>query len=332
MAKGLDVGSNYIVSAKQNKNNVMLEKRRNTFLDLEKSSETEKILNKLKISYIKRLNKIIVVGENALTLANSFGREARRPMAMGIISNKDDLSLDVLPDILSDVLGSPEKPNEICCFTIPAKVIGIEEFDVDYHKDTLFGIVKKLGFSPVYINEAMCVAYDCLQDDNYTGINLSFGAGLVNIAVSHLGITTQAFSLPRSGDYLDRMIASRKLGMTASKAMKIKESQVDPIHIIKDNGSKDLIRDAIAKYYRIYLEWVVKNLENAFANLILDEPIPISVAGGTSLIQGFMEVFEDYMSKASFRFKISKFIHAKDALHSVARGALIKALLEEDLE
>ena len=330
MAKGLDQGTSFIVSSQKVGDKIKIEKRRNAFLDLPSTKDTKKILDQLKVSYIVRGNKVLVFGEQALSLANSFGREARRPMNKGVISAKDELSLDVLPDLISDVLGEPNHKNEICCYTVPAKALGDEDFDVEYHRDTIGGILKNLGYTPFWVPEALCVAYDQLTDKNLTGLVVDLGAGMTNVCLAQLGIATKSFSLLRGGDWIDKSLASRKEGMTASRATKIKESPRNPIDIVKDYGSKDIMRDAVAKYYQILIEWVVKNIEEAFSNITLDDPIPVVVAGGTSLISGFIPVFETFLRKASFRFEIDQVIHAEDPLYSVAHGALIRALMEED--
>ncbi len=59
------------------------------------------------------------------------------------------------------------------------------------------------------------------------------------------------------------------------------------------------------------------------------EPVEIVVAGGTSLVGGFVEVFAQELKKVEFPLKVSGVRRANDALSSVVRGCLIAAALEQ---
>ena len=53
------------------------------------------------------------------------------------------------------------------------------------------------------------------------------------------------------------------------------------------------------------------------------------MAGGTSLVGGFVEVFADELEKVDFPLKIAGVRRAEDALTSVVRGCLIAAALAD---
>jgi hypothetical protein len=57
-------------------------------------------------------------------------------------------------------------------------------------------------------------------------------------------------------------------------------------------------------------------------------PVEIVVAGGTSLVGGFTEVFSDELAKLEFPLPISRVRRAADPFTSVVRGCLIAARLE----
>ena len=59
-------------------------------------------------------------------------------------------------------------------------------------------------------------------------------------------------------------------------------------------------------------------------------PAPVSIvcSGGTSLIEGFIEVFQEEYDKINFPLEIKEIRHAEDPLYSVSKGCLVAALSE----
>ncbi len=333
MAIAADIGTSNLVSARSKNGKIEFRIQRDAFLDLELDESTKAILDSLKVGYIIKGKKILVTGDSALSLANSFRQEVRRPMYKGVISNRDELGKDVLHELIKATAGKAESENETCFYTIPAQPLGLstEDFDVTYHSQIIQDSLRELGYSPHPINEALCIAYSELADTRFTGVCVSMGGGNVNACLANLGVINQgaSFALQTSGDWLDKMVAGRKAGMTISKVTKIKEDQTNPIHLIKDDGSPDLIRDAICKFYRSLIRNVIQNIFSQFHDMgsDFDKPLPIIVAGGTSLIAGFMDVFNNELQKADKPFPIGEVRHAKDALYTVCHGALVRASL-----
>ncbi len=333
MALAADIGTSFLVSARNKDSKVEFKIQRNAFIDLELDESTRKILDSLKIGYLINNKKILVTGDSALSLANTFRQITRRPMYRGVVSNCDELGKDVLCELIKGIIGKAESKDETCYYTLPAQPLGIstEDFDVTYHSDTIQDVLRELGYSPHAINEALCIVYSELSDTRFTGITCSLGGGNVNVCLANLGVINPGacFALQTSGDWIDKMVAGRKAGMTVSKVTKIKEDQTNPIHLIKDDGSPDLIRDSLCKYYRALIRNVLQNIFNQFKDMgsDFDKPLPIVVAGGTSLIAGFMDVFNDELQKLDKPFPIGEVRHAKEPLYTVAKGALVRASL-----
>jgi len=169
------------------------------------------------------------------------------------------------------------------------------------------------------------------EDHSFSGPYLTIhncGAGMVNVCMSNLGEATNTWSIAKSGDWIDKMVASRKAGLTSSKVTQIKENPKQPIHLVKDFGNPDQLKDAIVKYYIRLIKLVVGNLEEQFKDIYSDDPLPVVVAGGTSLIGGFMDRFKEELSKAKFGFELGEVRQAKDPLNSIAIGAMLRASLK----
>lgn len=334
MAIGLDIGTNSIISSKQKDGKIVSSFQRDAFLDLVADDSTKRILEQVGANFIVHGDKVLVIGEESLILANTFRQEVRRPMAKGVISNKDSLARDVLCEIIKILVGKPEGDNDHVFYTVPASPLNIEDFDITYHSEVMNETLARLGFKPHPINEALCIVYKEAADNRFTALGISVGAGANNVCLANLGIVNKnaTFSIAgMGGDWIDKQVSNRRAGLTASKVTKIKEDQKNPIDLIKDDGNSDIVRDAICKYYRVMIRNLLENIKCQFSDIGFDfeDTLPIIIGGGGCKIAGFKEVFEQELEKVKVPFKIKDIRIAKDPLYAISQGALVRALLEK---
>ena len=135
------------------------------------------------------------------------------------------------------------------------------------------------------------------------------------------------FSVSRGGDWIDEHVA-KCMGIPLAQATDIKESDIR----LTDPRSRE--EEAFVLYYRNLIEYVLKSLAQRFENATdaprFTEPVEVVLAGGTSMAEGFVEVFADELKKVQFPFKIASVRRAEDPLTSVVRGCLIAAALEQE--
>jgi len=99
--------------------------------------------------------------------------------------------------------------------------------------------------------------------------------------------------------------------------------------VIQDVGHADPIVDGICLAYERMVDNVVRNMRVQFDGATIEEAIPIVLAGGTTLIAGFKELFERTIEKVGLPFEVSEVIHAENPFYAVARGAMFRAMVEE---
>ena len=327
---GLDIGTMNIVSARRGGSGDIQTKRvRDAFLDL--PPESKKMLKLSGVSYVERADELIIIGDPALETANIFGREARRPLQAGLIAAGEGDALDVLGLLIKNVLGEPRVPNEACYFSVPAAPIDQPDKDVIYHQGVFERIVQECGFEPYASNEAMAIIYAETAKEGFSGVGISFGSGMTNIALAVNTIEGLSFSVARGGDWIDGG-AARSIGSTQARICSIKEQGIDL------NNPVGREQEAVAFYYKNLIEYSLdqialrfKQIEGQFA---LPRPIPIVVSGGTSLAGGFMQFFEKVFEKKRRKFPIdvSEIRHASEPLNAVAYGMLVQAMQEYDDE
>lgn len=323
---GLDIGTMNIVSARRGSKGVLTKRIRDAFLDLE--PDAKKMLQLNDTTYIDYDDHILLLGDDALQMATMLKRELRRPLSAGLISSSEHDALDVLSILIERVLGEPVEEGEYCYYSIPAAPLDMPGKDVIYHEAVFARVIEDLGYTAVSGNEAMAIVYADCAKDNFSGIGISYGSGMVNCALSFQSMPILEFSLARGGDWLDAQSAG-VTGTTAERMCAIKEAGVD---LMNPEGRE---QEALVVYYRSLIDYSLKNIAKQFlttqSNTALNQPIPIVVSGGTSRPQGFIELFQEVFDKKHakrFPLQISEIRRAGDPMTAVAEGLLVQALQE----
>ena len=325
---GCDIGTMNIVAARrQEDGSVETSRVRDAFLDLDQSAK-----RMLKLSGVNYLDQgedgIIVVGDAAMEMANVFGREARRPLSQGLISAGEMDALEILGVMIKNVLGDPATEGEACYFSVPASPVDADR-DVVYHKGVFERIVTECGYTAIAGNEAMAIIYAETAAEGFSGLGISFGSGMCNLAMSVSGMEGFSFSVARGGDWIDAG-AAKATGSTQSRMCAMKETGVD---LLNPEGRE---QEALALYYKALVTYCIDQTAAEFAKIkdrfSLPRPIPIVVSGGTSLAGNFLPFFEEVFEKKRKKFpvEVSEIRQASDPMNAVARGLLIQAMQEHD--
>lgn len=326
---GLDVGTMNIVAARQEGSEIKTRRVRDAFIDLD--VEAKKALKMSKVNYVETDGQLIVIGDSALNMANLFKREVRRPLAKGLISAGELDAQKILSLMIFQVLGEPLVDGEPCYYSVPAEPIDVPDQDVAYHREVFRKIISEIGYTPHPMNEAMAIIYSQCADDGFSGLSISYGSGMCNIALSYQTMMGLDFSIARGGDWIDSH-AARAVGSTASRMCSIKEkggfSLASP-----PKGNRDA--EALSLYIRSLISHTLEKVAQQFRrdtqSSSLSSPVPFVVSGGTTKAEGFMDIFkEEFASikKKGFPIEISEIRQATDPMTAVAEGLLVLALQE----
>ncbi|MCA8916461.1 MAG: hypothetical protein KDB90_13705 [Planctomycetes bacterium] len=329
LGRGLDVGTaNLVASRMDEEGGIEFFPARNAFLDVPEDPYTLKMLKGQGVPYIKRENKLFIIGEDAFELANIFNREMRRPMKNGLISPTDVDAMPMEVELFKKILGPPRAEGEIVYYSIPADPVD-STMNIVYHTNIANGLLDRLGYRGHPFNEGQAVVFSELGDDDFTGIGISCGGGMVNVCVTFRSMPVVSFSTAKGGDWIDQQ-AAQVMGCAASKITAVKERGVDI------NAPKTPEEEAIVIYYRHLIKYSLDNIIKKFETTKdipnFPKPVPIAISGGTSKVGGFVEVFKDEFSKMAARFpiKVSDIRRAEDQLNATSKGCLLAALSHED--
>jgi len=323
---GLDIGTMNIVAARDEEGKTVVRPIRDAFLDLE--MDAKRSLKLSKINYIETETNLVVIGDEALNMANLFKREARRPLSQGIIAAGELDAQEILGILINRVVGEPVVEDEPCFYSVPAAPIDKQGQDIIYHTEIFKAILEEQGYEGHPTNEAMAIIFSQCADESFSGLSVSYGSGMCNIALAYQASSGMEFSLARGGDWIDQH-AANALGKTASQMCSIKEKGVD---LANPKGRE---QQAIALYISNLISYSLKSIAAEFKkvqnDIDLPEAIPFVVSGGTTKATGFMDIFQkefEKIKKKGFPIEITEVRHARDPLTAVAEGLLVLAMEE----
>jgi len=334
---GVDVGTGNLLSAKQiGENKIEVARMRNMYLPVPPDTIELSELSQTKWNYIEsrdyegNVDNIYLIGEDALKFANMAGKQVQRPMNRGVVSTQEADAVDILTMMMKKLVGENKgSPDSTIVYSVPEQAIDAELPPVLYHEKIFKRIFKTLGYKAKPLNEAMAVIYSELQDNNFTGIGISFGAGLTNVACSYKGVSTIQFAVSRGGDYIDKSVAD-SLGLLPNKVTKVKEDKLNLNNYMNGKDKRETrILESLYVYYSELIDYVLKIFAHHFnqksdEGVDISDEIPIILSGGTSLPTGFLDLFKEvFEDQDDFPYEISSIKYAENQLEAVAKGCLI---------
>jgi hypothetical protein len=323
---GLDVGTSRLVSARRHGNDIRTTSELNAFIQVPYSKFTERTLAQNDISYYKDQDDLVIFGAATERFANMFNAECRRPMSDGLLNPRERGAMSVIESILRKVMPKARRQGEGLAFSVPAPTAG-KDAELTFHEATLRRHLESLGYNAIAINEGLAVIFSELEDQNFTGVGISCGGGLCNVALAFLSIPSIMFSVPKGGDHIDAA-AGAVLGEHATRMKLIKEEGLD-----LSQPPKDKYAEALHIYYDDLIQTLVQSLRRSISKAEQlprsDRPLPVVLAGGTAKPKGFRERFERVLRSQPLPIEVSEVRLARDPLTATARGALIAAMYEK---
>ena len=322
---GLDVGTSKVVSARKKGKGVDTTMELNAFIPVPYSRFTENILGQNDISYYREGDELIIYGTATERFANMFNTDIRRPMADGVLNPREKEAMGVLEAIIQGLLPRAKTQGEILAFSVPA--MDGKSSELTYHEGTLRRYFESLGYKAVAINEGLAVIFSELEDENFTGIGISCGGGMCNVALAFLSIPSIMFSITKGGDTIDQS-AGAVLNEHAFRVKVLKEEGLD-----LSKSPKDKFEKALHIYYEDLVQTLVdalrRNLSRAEKLPKSDRALTIVLSGGTAKPKGFKELFERTLRARPFPIEVAEVRVATDPFTATARGAYIAAMFEK---
>lgn len=320
---GLDVGTSRIVVARAAGKKYGFDAQLNAFFTLPYSRLAESLLLRENVLHEVNGDEIVVSGNDAEKLAEVFHAETRRPMKEGVLNPQEPHALEVMRTLVSKLLGRAGAPGQKVFFSIPAPTAG-NDGGIRHHQESIRQVLKELGYAPTPVEEGLAVVFGEMGASNYSGIGISCGSGLCNVCLAILSVPVLSFSVPKAGDFIDAQSAL----VTGDVATRMRVQKELGFRLNGMNGSR--ADNALTVYYDQVIENLVKSLKECISSAPrlprITSAIPLVLAGGTVIPQGFYERFQTALQNNELPVKLSEVRVSSEPLNSTARGLLMAAL------
>lgn len=327
---GYDAGTfNAIVCKRDKDGNFVYKKEINAFIEL--PLENRFVFNMMRqagVPLIERGDIAYALGEAAVNMAYTLPTlELKRPMKEGCVNPKERDAFQIMSIMAHSLIDPVEKDGDSLYYSVPANAINTDT-DADYHSKVLESIFR--GYEsdegnkvvPKAINEALAVVYAELGKKAYTGVGLSFGAGMINVCYAMYGNPIFQFAIVNSGDWIDKQAA--KATSESTTFINKEKTKIDLLA-----QPQNLVERAIQTQYRLMIEKTVNGIKEGLASakqsVKSENPVDFVVAGGTSLAKGFTEIFSETLKQANLNIPVGDVIRPAEPLYCVAKGCLLAA-------
>ena len=336
MAKAIDIGTSFIVGAQFKDGKEIFTSERDAFFSMPREDFAEEMLDDAGAKYLIRGDEIFVVGEDALKYCMITGKQDayRRPMSLGVLNPGEEEAIPLIELLIEGIVGKAAHPGEVIAATIPAAPLDAPGIDVTFHKIVLERFLRKLGYDVRILNEALAIIYaenPSVTEEGgvtapFSGVGISFGAGMTNLVVAWRAKKLFEISVARGGDWIDQSV-SRVRNVPVGKVTHEKErnldlSSVDP-------------RNALQLGLEIYYEELIRHVLQVFTahfkstQTTFTDPMELVIAGGTASVPGFLDLFRRVLEEQGSPIPIGKVRLGTDPLRTVAKGALVAAVSME---
>lgn len=322
---GLDVGTSKVVLARGDSTRSDTKAQLNAFFTLPYQALHETTLQQNHVPFYREGEELVVYGSHSEKFAHMFNAEVRRPMAQGILNPGEEAAAHVLETIIGALAPVARSPGEVLAFSVPA-ASNVTGHELTYHEETLKRYLRERGYTPLAVNEGLAVVLAELAKEGFTGVGISCGGGMCNVALSYLSIPSMTFSIAQGGDFIDSAVGA----VVREPATRVKAIKEESLDLTRPGGDK------IDKALHIYYDKLIESLVDELSAAVMrskklprsDQPLPVVLAGGTAKPNGFRDRFEQALRRRTLPFAISDVRMASDPLTATARGALVAALAE----
>jgi hypothetical protein len=337
---GLDIGTKNIVLADKRTGKLKFKREVNGFVDILKGNDgfAKQMLVSQGIPFIEKDDKFVALGMKAEEMAFYFGKPLRRPMENGVLAVGEDEAMKIMAVIIKSLVGKLDD-DAILYYCVPGNAINTT-VNVKYHQKVMQAILDSYksqtgaSIKAFPINEARALLISEIPDK--TGVAISCGAGMLNVSYCIFGMPIYEFSIVGSGDWID--IESARVTNNLEKVDGVEKPRVlvskakESIDLTKGLPDTNLEK-AIYINYQIMIENVVKGIVDGFkqneSKAKSNKPMPIVIAGGTSMPNGFVEMFKKCIDVLKVPFEIGNVYRAEEPLYAIASGCLLASEMHE---
>lgn len=292
MSVGLDLGTTEFRSIRDSGGDLMARRCRASYLVVKDTPGHRRLLEHAQARHGTCGDDLIVFGDDAIECGEMLDLPAIPLLRDGRLPSGDPVARQILALMVEAVLPAAGHNGSVCCLTVPGGY-GLEgdhqSLDVRY----LQQLATLRGYTPKLISSGQAIVLAELSSASFSGLGISLGAVNCEVSVIHCGRELACCT-----------IAGRLVELAD-------ESQQECLRVLT----------AILTEAR-------ESLVSEGSIRLMHQPTSIACTGGITQSEGFAGLFQQAWNQAGWPIRVAQTRIATNARFAVARGGLIKAILE----
>jgi hypothetical protein len=306
---GLDLGTTEFRSLRDSGGDLVARRCRASYLVVRDTTGHRRLLENTQSRFGVCGDDLVIFGDDATDCGQMLDLPVVPLLHEGRLPVGDPVARQILALMVEAVLPAAAQQGGICCLTVPG---GYElendsqSLDVRYLKQ----LVALRGYTPQLISSGLAVVLAELSCAAFSGLGISLGATNCEVSVIHCGRELARFTVgSRLGEFADQYSAQSRSADETGMAGNVWERNLTRILTsIFSEAREALVSEGSLR--------------------LIQQPTSIACTGGITMAEGFSRLFERAWNQAGWPLRLGHSRIATNHRFCVARGGLIKAILE----
>lgn len=315
MSIGLDLGTTEFRSIRDSGGDLIARRCRASYLVVKDSPGHRKLLENTRAIFGTCGDDLVILGDDAIECGAMLGLPAIPLLRDGRLPNSDPVARQILALMAEAILPPATQEREVCCLTVPGGY-GLDGDTQSVDVRFLKQLASLRGYAPQLISSGLAVVLAELAESSFSGLGISLGAVNCEVGVIHCGR-----ELARS------TVEGRLADLEEPAPTRQQDSSIDV-----DPNTDEQQRAARERNRLQVLTAILTEAREALVSegsiRLIHQPTVIACTGGITRSDGFANLFQQAWNQSGWPVRISRIQIASNPRFSVARGGLIKAILE----
>ena len=304
MSVGLDLGTTEFRSIRDSGGDLVARRCRAVYLVVKDTPGHRRLVAHAQARHGTCGDDLVVLGDDAIECASMLDLPVIPLLPEGRLPKSDPVARQIMALMVEAVLPTVDPPGAVCCLTVPGGY-GLDgdtqSLDVRFLKQ----LVTLRGYTAQLISSGLAAVLAELSGSSFSGLGISLGATNCEFGVVHCGRELACCTFAgQLSDYLSPSVADSG-----------------------DISAPNWERDGLGLLTRIFTE-ARQALESEGTLRLLQQPTAVACTGGITLTPGFAALFQEAWNQSGWPLRISPVRIATNPRFTIARGGLIKAILE----
>lgn len=312
MSVGLDLGTTEFRSLRDSGESLIARRCRTSYLVVRDTPGHRRLLASTQARHGTCGDDLVIFGDDASECASMLDLSVVPLLRDGRLPQGDPVARQILALMVEAILPAAESGTPICCLTVPGGY-GLDADSQSLDVRFLKQLVALRGYTPQVISSGMAMVLAELAGSSFSGLGISLGAIDCEFSVVHCGRELARCTIAgRLGEFCDEYLLSQNSSRAAENS--------DLLRASWDRNCTRILTGILTE--------ARESLISEGSIRLIQQPMSIACAGGITQSEGFEQLFQKAWGQAGWPVRIGQTRVAANPGFAIARGGLIKAILE----